>query len=62
VRIFLILYEAAVNSMLSLLRVRQELEKVIEKYTSQISDAIAKGTTQTMFYEIILQGLNVSSF
>ncbi|THV08393.1 vacuolar sorting protein [Dendrothele bispora CBS 962.96] len=42
----------------NLLRVRQELEKVIQKYVGQISDAIAKGTTQTMIYEVILQGLN----
>ncbi|KAF5359016.1 hypothetical protein D9758_004735 [Tetrapyrgos nigripes] len=42
----------------NLLRTRQELEKVIQKYVSQITDAIAKGSTQTTIYEILLQGLN----
>ncbi|EEB90381.1 hypothetical protein MPER_11420, partial [Moniliophthora perniciosa FA553] len=43
----------------NLLRLRQELQKLIEKQTGQISDPISKATMQSNVYEILLQGLNV---
>ncbi|KAK7060497.1 Vacuolar protein sorting-associated protein 52 [Paramarasmius palmivorus] len=42
----------------NLLRLRQELQKLIEKQTNQISDPISKATMQSTIYEILLQGLN----
>uniref|UniRef100_A0A0W0EZH1 Vacuolar sorting protein n=1 Tax=Moniliophthora roreri TaxID=221103 RepID=A0A0W0EZH1_MONRR len=42
----------------NLLRLRQELQKLIEKQTGQISDPISKATMQSNVYEILLQGLN----
>ncbi|KAJ8086801.1 Vacuolar protein sorting-associated protein 52 [Marasmius tenuissimus] len=42
----------------NLLRLRQELQKLTEKHTGQISDPISRATMQSSIYEILLQGLN----
>ncbi|KAL0577068.1 Vacuolar protein sorting-associated protein 52 [Marasmius crinis-equi] len=42
----------------NLLRLRQELHKLIDKHTGQISDQISRATMQSSLYEILLQGLN----
>ncbi|KAG7096788.1 hypothetical protein E1B28_004198 [Marasmius oreades] len=42
----------------NLLRLRQELHKLIEKHTSQVSDPISRATVLSSMYEILLQGLN----
>ncbi|KAF9268122.1 vacuolar sorting protein [Marasmius fiardii PR-910] len=42
----------------NLLRLRQELYRLIEKHTSQITDPISRATTQSNMFEILLQGLN----
>lgn len=44
----------------SLLRLRQELAKLITRHTDQISDPVAKATAQSTVYEGLLQGLSVS--
>lgn len=46
----------------SLLRLRQELSKLITKHTDKISDPVTKATTQSNLYEVLLQGLSVSPF
>lgn len=46
---------------LSLLRLRQELAKLLEKHTESIKDSVAKATKQSTLYESVLQGLSVSS-
>jgi len=43
----------------SLLRLRQELTKLITRHTESISDDVAKATKQSAMYEVLLQGLNV---
>lgn len=45
----------------SLLRLRQELSKLLEKHTESIKDPVAKATKQSTLYEGLLQGLSVSS-
>jgi len=42
----------------NLLRLRQELSKLILRHTNNINDTVAKATTQSQIYEIILQGLS----
>jgi hypothetical protein len=44
----------------SLLRLRQELSKLIGKHTDKINDPVTKATTQSSMYEGLLQGLSVS--
>jgi len=44
---------------LSLLRLRQELVKLITRHTDRISDTVAKATAQSAIYEILLHGLSV---
>lgn len=44
----------------SLLRLRQELSKLILKHTEKINDPAARSTTQGKFYESLLSGLSVS--
>ncbi|KAJ4497821.1 vacuolar sorting protein [Lentinula lateritia] len=57
---FVILTEKEDETMIfsNLLRMRQEVEKLIQRYTSQTSDAVAKATAQSAFYEVLLRGLN----
>ena len=43
----------------SLLRLRQELTKLIETHTEKLGDASAKARAQSRLYEELLQGLNV---
>lgn len=44
----------------SLLRLRQELSKLILKHTERIEDPAARGAAQGKFYELLLSGLSVS--
>lgn len=44
----------------SLLRLRQELSKLIATHTDKLNNAMAKASAQSMFYEQLLQGLSVS--
>lgn len=44
----------------SLLRLRQELSKLILKHTEKTADPTARSTTQEMLYELLLNGLSVS--
>lgn len=57
----IVLLKALTNSLPSLLRLRQELAKLIAKHTESIKDSVAKATTQSTLYEKLLQGLSVSS-
>ena len=43
----------------SLLRLRQELTKLIETHTDKISEATAKARARSAVYEQLLQGLTV---
>ena len=45
----------------SLLRLRQELTKLIARHTDGIRDSIARATTQSTLFEGLLQGLSVCS-
>ncbi|KAJ7228512.1 vacuolar sorting protein [Mycena pura] len=56
---FVILTEQAEETMIfsNLLRLRQELAKLITRHTSQVSDPIAKATAQSAVYEDLLHGL-----
>ncbi|KAI0774158.1 Sac2 family-domain-containing protein [Fomes fomentarius] len=42
----------------NLLRLRQELSKLITTHTDKLSDAVAKASAQSTFYEQLLQGLS----
>lgn len=42
----------------SLLRLRQELTKLIASYTDKITDPVAKATAQSTVYDALLQGLS----
>ncbi|KAF4619757.1 hypothetical protein D9613_005158 [Agrocybe pediades] len=42
----------------NLLRLRQEVGKLIIRHTSQVSDTLSKAKEQSKFYEILLQGLS----
>ena len=42
----------------SLLRLRQELLKLITSHTDKITDVAMKATTQCTLYDVILQGLS----
>lgn len=44
----------------SLLRLRQELSKLILKHTEKITDQAARSATQGRLYELLLNGLSVS--
>ncbi|KAJ3789445.1 vacuolar sorting protein [Lentinula aff. detonsa] len=57
---FVILTEKEDETMIfsNLLRMRQEVEKLIQRYTGQTSDAVARATAQSTFYEILLRNLN----
>ncbi|KAJ7129514.1 Sac2 family-domain-containing protein [Mycena epipterygia] len=57
---FVTLTEHAEETMIfsNLLRLRQELAKLITRHTEQISDPIAKATAQSTVYEGLLQGLS----
>ncbi|KAF8917919.1 Vps52-domain-containing protein [Mucidula mucida] len=57
---FVALTQQAEETMIfsNLLRLRQELINLIQRYTNQISDATAKATSQSSIYESILQGLS----
>lgn len=46
----------------SLLRLQQELTKLIACHTESIIDDVAKATKQSAMYEVLLQGLNVGRF
>lgn len=48
------------NTVDSLLRLRQEIAKLIVRHTTQATDALAKARQQSRLYEILLQGLSVS--
>ena len=43
----------------SLLRLRQEVSKLILKHTEKIDDPAARSATQGRFYESLLSGLSV---
>ncbi|KAF9653375.1 vacuolar sorting protein [Thelephora ganbajun] len=45
----------------NLLRLRQELSKLILKHTEKIEDPVARSTTQGRFYELLLNGLSNGS-
>jgi len=45
--------------MASLLRLRQELRKLIQRHTNSIADMVPKAKAQFAMYESLLQGLNV---
>lgn len=47
--------------MTSLLRLRQELTKLIQRHTNNIADMVSKAKAQFAIYESLLQGLNVSN-
>ncbi|KAK0498618.1 vacuolar sorting protein [Armillaria luteobubalina] len=61
---FVALTEQSDETMIfaNLLRLRQELAKLIQRYVNQISDSIAKATTQSSLYETLLQGLSKGNF
>lgn len=45
----------------SLLRMRQELSKLVLRHTNSVGDVVTKAAAQSTIYELILQGLSVSS-
>ncbi|KAJ6539496.1 Sac2 family-domain-containing protein [Mycena capillaripes] len=57
---FVTLTEQAEETMIfsNLLRLRQELAKLIARHTEQTSDPVAKATAQSTVYEGLLQGLS----
>lgn len=57
---FVILTEQEEETMIfsNLLRLRQELTKLIARHTENINDDVAKATKQSAMYEVLLQGLN----
>jgi len=57
---FLTLTEQEEETMIfsNLLRLRQELAKLIPRHTGQITDSIARATAQSTIYEGLLQGLS----
>ncbi|KAF9076804.1 vacuolar sorting protein [Rhodocollybia butyracea] len=57
---FVILTEKEDETMIfsNLLRMRQEIEKLIQRCTGHTSDAVARATAQSAFYEILLRGLH----
>ena len=54
------LFARASLTLYSLLRLRQELTKLIETHTEKLGDASAKARAQSRLYEELMQGLNVS--
>ena len=48
------------NPCHSLLRLRQEVSKLITTHIDKITDAVKKAMTQSLLYEALLQGLSVS--
>ncbi|KAJ7765024.1 vacuolar sorting protein [Mycena maculata] len=57
---FVTLTEQTEETMIfsNLLRLRQELAKLITRHTEQISDPVSKATSQSTVYEGLLQGLS----
>ncbi|PPQ63425.1 hypothetical protein CVT24_004935 [Panaeolus cyanescens] len=57
---FVFLTESEADNMIfsNLLRLRQELSKLIDKHASQGNDTLAKVKSQNRFYSVILQGLS----
>ncbi|KAJ8590874.1 Vps52-domain-containing protein [Rhizopogon salebrosus TDB-379] len=57
---FVILTDQEEETMIfsNLLRLRQELTKLIARHTESISDDVAKATKQSAMYEVLLQELN----
>jgi len=57
---FVALTEQAEENMIfsNLLRLRQELSKLILSHTDKISDRVEKATTQGRLYDALLQGLS----
>ncbi|KAG2154933.1 vacuolar sorting protein [Suillus bovinus] len=57
---FVILTDQEEETMIfsNLLRLRQELTKLITCHTENINDDVAKATKQSAMYEVLLQGLN----
>jgi hypothetical protein len=57
---FVILTDQEEETMIfsNLLRLRQELTKLIARHTENINDDVAKATKQSAMYEVLLQGLN----
>ncbi|KAG2369588.1 vacuolar sorting protein [Suillus spraguei] len=57
---FVILTDQDEETMIfsNLLRLRQELTKLIARHTENINDDVAKATKQSAMYEVLLQGLN----
>lgn len=57
---FVILTDQEEETMIfsNLLRLRQELTKLIACHTENINDDVAKATKQSAMYEVLLQGLN----
>ncbi|KAI0071087.1 hypothetical protein K474DRAFT_1712758 [Panus rudis PR-1116 ss-1] len=57
---FVALTASAEETMIfsNLLRLRQELSKLIASHTEKIGDPVAKATAQSTFYEGLLQGLS----
>ncbi|KAG2757407.1 Vps52-domain-containing protein [Suillus brevipes Sb2] len=57
---FVILTDQEEETMIfsNLLRLRQELTKLIARHTENIHDDVAKATKQSAMYEVLLQGLN----
>lgn len=56
--VFLTVHEEETMIFSNLLRLRQELVKLITRHTDRISDTVAKATAQSAIYEILLQGLS----
>ncbi|EDR12808.1 vacuolar sorting protein [Laccaria bicolor S238N-H82] len=56
--VFLTIHEEETMIFSNLLRLRQELVKLVTRHTDRISDTVAKATAQTAIYEILLQGLS----
>ncbi|KAG6333668.1 hypothetical protein ID866_5426 [Astraeus odoratus] len=56
---FVLLTDDAEETMIfsNLLRLQQELDKVILRHTESIADPVAKASKQSSIYEILLQGL-----
>jgi hypothetical protein len=46
----------------SLLRLRQELSKLIIKHTERITDPVARASNHGKLYDILLRGLSVSTY
>ena len=54
-------HEHKLIELSSLLRLRQELTKLITAYIDKLADPIAKATAQSTLYDVLLQGLSRSA-